>query len=221
MPQETMICVPLLQNDLSKCLETANKALKLGADMLELRMDALHYLDTDKIINFLDELSVKTIVTNRTSQEGGLFKGSEVERTEILSEVAVHADYVDIELLTEVKQRSKVISAANSSIVSYHNFKQTPSIDELLKIIKQELDLGDLAKFAVMPFNMGDTLKVLEVLSRVENTIGISMGGIGSYTRITAALFGSPITFASLGKESAPGQLSIELTRLFLDELGR
>ncbi|MDD1775530.1 MAG: type I 3-dehydroquinate dehydratase [Methanobacterium sp.] len=221
MSQETMICVPLVQTDLNKCLETANKALKIGADMLELRMDALNYLDSDKIVDFLDDLSVKTIVTNRTAQEGGLFKGSEVERTDILKDVAGHADYVDIELITDENLRSKVISAANSSIVSYHNFKQTPSVEKLLEIIKEEHNLGDLAKFAVMPVSMGDTLKVLEVLSRVENTIGISMGDMGSYTRITAALFGSPITFASLDEKSAPGQLSIELTRLFLDKLGR
>lgn len=221
MPKETMICTPLFQGDLDKCLETANKALKMGIDMLELRVDALQNPDTDDIINFLDDLNIKTIVTNRKTFEGGFFKGSEVYRTDILKDVAVHADYVDIELATEEKLRSKVIRAANSSIVSYHNFNETPTVGELLEIIKEERELGDLAKFAVMPNNMGDTLKVLEVLAQVENTIGISMGEMGSYTRFAAALFGSPITYASLDEESAPGQLGIELTKLFLDKLGR
>jgi 3-dehydroquinate dehydratase I len=221
MFSQTMICVPLFQNDLKKCLNIANKAIKLGADMLELRVDALENPDADKIIDFLDEIESKNIVTNRSAREGGSFKGTEIERTNILREVAGHADFVDIELKTDDMLRSRVINAGNSSIVSYHNFKQTPSVEELLEIVKEEHQLGDLAKFAVMPRNMVDTLIVLEVVSQVEDTIGISMGELGSYTRVTASLFGSPITFASLDSGSAPGQLNLELTKLFLDKFSR
>ena len=71
-----------------------------------------------------------------------------------------------------------------------------------------------------MPQNISDTLIVLNVLSKVENTIGISMGDIGRYTRIIAPLFGSPITFASLDNKSAPGQLDIQTTKDILDKLG-
>jgi len=52
----------------------------------------------------------------------------------------------------------------------------------------------------------------------VEDTIGISMGNLGGYTRVTAGLFGSPITYASLDGGSAPGQLDLKTTRLFLDK---
>jgi 3-dehydroquinate dehydratase-1 len=57
------------------------------------------------------------------------------------------------------------------------------------------------------------------VLSEVENTIGIAMGDIGKYTRIVAPIFGSPITFASIDKESAPGQLDIKTTKNILRKL--
>lgn len=220
MPVKTMICVPIFQLDLTNAWKTANKALKLGADILELRIDALHDPDADKVINFIDSLDGTVIATNRTAREGGLFKGSEAERTEILGEVAGHAKFVDIELQTQEKLRSKVIKKSNSSIISFHDFEKTPSVEELLDTVRQERELGDLAKFAVMPQNIGDTLKVLQVLLQVENTIGISMGDLGSYTRITAALFGSPLTFASLDDKSAPGQLDIESTRLFLGKFG-
>ena len=71
-----------------------------------------------------------------------------------------------------------------------------------------------------MPQNISDTLVVLNVLSQVQDTIGIAMGDIGMYTRIIAPLFGSPITFASLNNKSAPGQLDIVNTKKFLDKLG-
>lgn len=215
-----MICIPIFKSNLNSALETANKALKLGADVLELRIDALQRPDVDEVVDFIDTLDGRVIATNRMSREGGLFKGSEEERTEILREAAGHADFVDIELQTEERYRSKVIKASRSSIISFHDFEKTPSVEELLKIVEQERKLGDLAKFAVMPRNMEDTLKVFQVLLQVEDTIGIAMGDLGRYTRVTASLFGSPLTFASLDEESAPGQLDIESTKLFLAKLG-
>ena len=220
MTPQPMICVPIFKKNLHSANETADKALKLGADILELRIDALQDPDVDKLINLMDTLDGKIIATNRMALEGGLFKGSETERTEILMDIAEYADYVDIELQTEEKQRLKVIKASNSSIISFHDFKNTPSVEKLLKIVKDEKEMGEIAKFAVMPHNMQDTLKVFQVLLQVDNTIGISMGDLGRYTRVTASLFGSPITFASLDETSAPGQLDIKSTKLFLHKFG-
>lgn len=218
MPVKTMICVPIFRPNLNSARLTADKALKLGADILELRIDALQDPDVQEVINFIDSLDGRVIATNRTAREGGLFKGSEEERTEILSDVAGHARFVDIELQTEEKLRSRVIKKSGSSIVSFHDFEKTPSMEELLEIVRQEKELGDLAKFAVMPRNLEDTLTVFQVLLQMEDTIGISMGDLGGYTRVTAGLFGSPITYASLDGGSAPGQLDLKITRLFLDK---
>jgi 3-dehydroquinate dehydratase-1 len=218
MPVKTMICVPIFRPNLNSARLTADKALKLGADILELRIDALQDPDVQEVINFIDSLDGRVIATNRTAREGGLFKGSEEERTEILSDVAGHARFVDIELQTEEKLRSRVIKKSGSSIVSFHDFEKTPSVEELLEIVRQEKELGDLAKFAVMPRNLEDTLTVFQVLLQMEDTIGISMGDLGGYTRVTAGLFGSPITYASLDGGSAPGQLDLKTTRLFLDK---
>ena len=213
-----MICVPILKKSIDSALKTADKSIKLGADILELRIDALENPDSDEIRNLLDNLDHRFIATNRKRAEGGFFKGSELERIEILVEVAESVDFVDIELQTEAKYRSKVIKASKSSIISYHDFDRTPSMAELLDVVEKEKKLGDFAKFAVTPRNMQDTLTVLEVLSRVSNTIGISMGELGKYTRVVAPLFGSPLTFASVDVESAPGQLDIHNTRKFLDQ---
>jgi 3-dehydroquinate dehydratase-1 len=213
-----MICVPILKKSIDSALKTADKSIKLGADILELRIDALENPDSDEIRNLLDNLDHRFIATNLKRAEGGFFKGSELERIEILVEVAESVDFVDIELQTEAKYRSKVIKASKSSIISYHDFDRTPSMAELLDVVEKEKKLGDFAKFAVTPRNMQDTLTVLEVLSRVSNTIGISMGELGKYTRVVAPLFGSPLTFASVDVESAPGQLDIHNIRKFLDQ---
>ncbi len=220
MISKPMICVPIFTQSLNQAIKTASLALKQGADILELRIDALDEIDIEKIRDFMDEMDGKVIATNRMSREGGLFRGTERERTDILREVASSAEFVDIELLTEEKYRTKVIKASKSSIISYHDFEKTPSVEELLDVVRQEKELGDIAKFAVMPQSREDTLRVLQVLLQMDDTIGISMGELGSYTRVIASLFGSPLTFASVDESSAPGQLDIESTRLFLRKFG-
>lgn len=214
-----LICVPILQKDRKTVLNVASEAINAGADLVELRIDALLDTDPQSVIHLIEEINYPIIATNRMREEGGFFMGSEDERTGILVEVADHADYVDIELQTDAKYRSRVIQASKSTIISYHDFQKTPYLNELLEIVKREKELGNIAKFAVMPQNMQDTLDVLEVVNQHDNTIGISMGELGRYTRVVAPLLGSPITYASLGGESAPGQLDVKHTQEIIDKL--
>jgi 3-dehydroquinate dehydratase I len=219
LTSKTLICVPIRNETSSGILESIDKAIIKGADLLELRIDAMKDPDPQEVASLMKGIPHPLIATNRMKEEGGFYEGSKTERTEILLEAAKYADYVDIELRTEDKYRSKIIKASKSTIISYHNFKKTPSVHELLKIVKSAHKLGDIAKFAVMPSNLQDTLRVLEVLSQVNNTIGIAMGDLGRYTRVVAPLFGSPITYASLINESAPGQMNIETTKNIIHSL--
>lgn len=219
MFKKPMICAPILERKSESVLESAKKAVDLGADIIEFRIDALEDPDADEIQNIIAEINHPLIATNRVKSEGGFFNGSEEERISILIKAAKYADIVDIELQTETKLQEKVIKASKSTIVSYHDFKKTPSFREILDVVAREKEIGDIAKFAVMPNNNKDTLTVLKVLSEVSNTIGIAMGDIGKYTRLIAPIFGSPITFASMGNESAPGQLDIQTTKYILQKL--
>ncbi|KAF5064415.1 3-dehydroquinate dehydratase [anaerobic digester metagenome] len=214
-----LICVPILEKDRKSVLKVASEAVNAGADLVELRIDALLDSDPQSIIHLMEEINYPLIATNRMREEGGHFMGSEAERTEILVEVADHADYIDIELQTDEKCRSQVIRAAKSTIISYHDFQKTPYLNELLEVVKREKELGSIAKFAVMPQNMQDTLNVLEVVNQHDNTIGIAMGKMGRYTRVVAPLLGSPITYASLGGGSAPGQLDVKHTQEIIYKL--
>ncbi|BDZ69302.1 type I 3-dehydroquinate dehydratase [Methanobacterium ferruginis] len=219
MISKPLICVPILQKDRKNVLEVAREAIKLEADLVELRIDALLDPDPQEVIHLMEEINYPLIATNRMREEGGYFRGSEDLRTEILIETADHADYIDIELQTEEKYRSQVVSVAKSTIISYHDFQRTPHLKELMEVVKREKEVGNIAKFAVMPQNMQDTLNVLEVVNQTEDAIGIAMGKLGKYTRVVTPLLGSPITYASLKKGSAPGQMDINDTREIIEKL--
>lgn len=214
-----MICVPIFEKSYDTILQSARKSIEAGADLLELRIDVMNNPNPDNVLNIIKEINFPLIATNRRVEEGGFFQGTEAERTDILVEAAKHANIIDIELGTEPEYLAKIVKVSKSTIISYHDFNKTPSADFLLEIVRMEKKLGDIAKFSVMPQNISDTLIVLEVLSKVQNTIGIAMGDIGMYTRIIAPFFGSPITFASLINKSAPGQLDIVTTKNLLDKL--
>jgi 3-dehydroquinate dehydratase-1 len=219
MFKKPMICAVIFKKDSDSVLTSAEKAINMGADMLEFRIDRLEDPKPENVQRLAEAIDHPLIVTNRMMDEGGYFTGSEKERTNILIKAAEYADFVDIELNTEEKYRSKVIEASKSVIVSYHNFEKTPSFKELVEIVKLEKEIGDIAKFAVMPKKIGDTLTVLKVLAENQNTIGFSMNDLGKYTRIVAPIFGSPITYASIDMESAPGQLDILTIKEILSKL--
>jgi len=216
---KTKICVPIFEKTYKTVIQAAKNSFEAGADLVEFRIDAMDHPNPDDVLNIIKDINHPLIATNRKIDEGGFFKGSESERTEILLTAAKHADIIDIELETDLDHMNKVIKASKFTIISYHDFKKTPPLDFLLDVVSRERKLGDIAKFAVMPKNISDTLVVLNVLSQVEKTVGIAMGDIGKYTRVVAPLFGSPITFASLDNISAPGQLDIRTTKNFLDKL--
>ena len=219
MYDKTKICVPIFEKTYKTVIQAAKNSFEAGADLVEFRIDAMDYPNPDDVLNIIKDINQPLIATNRKIDEGGFFQGSESERTEILLTAAKHADIIDIELETDIDHMNKVIKASKSTIISYHDFKKTPPLDFLLDIVSRERQLGDIAKFAVMPKNLSDTIVVLNVLSKVEKTVGIAMGDMGRYTRVVAPLFGSPITFASLDNISAPGQLDIQTTKNFLDKL--
>ncbi len=216
MYSQTKIAIPILREDKASILEEAEKSIIRGADLIELRIDGIKNPTPELVSEIIDEINFPTIATNRLEAEGGFFKGSEEERIGILEEAAKKADYVDIELQTKKEDIEKITSKKAKSIISYHNFNKTPSLDEILEIINKEKELGDIAKVALMPNSLEDTLTVLTVLSYCEDTIAISMGDIGSYTRVIASKFNAPITFAVSNDTTAPGQIDIETMKLLL-----
>ena len=128
-------------------------------------------------------------------------------------------EITDIELNTEEKLRQQVIEKANKTIISYHNFQKTPSEEYLQEIIDQAFQVGDIPKIAVKPESMEDTYILLGLLMKNSGIIAISMTKIGSYTRVIAPLMGSPVTYAAIDTQSAPGQLDIDTTSKMIKQL--
>ena len=138
-------------------------------------------------------------------------------------------DIVDIELSFGKRNidyiKSLTVKHNVALIISYHNFKETPSEEDIVEIIKEEIKKGaDIAKVAVMPNNQEDVLKLMNATLIAKKTIDnpiitMSMGSLGAISRVAGWIFGSDLTFAAGEKASAPGQLPIRDLKILMEVL--
>lgn len=206
-------------------------ASRAEAEMIELRLDFLAEWDVDSVRSLAARARVfdgEVIATCRLAEEGGQWDGEEAQRLRLIEAAAVGADYVDIEYeawrrSAQVRERIDAIRLDDGGagrprlILSKHDFERTPAdLDSILDAIAQEP--CDVVKIACKAETIVDSLRMLEALrnsSGKRATIALSMGETGVLTRVLAKKFGGLLTFASLGigKESAPGQLTLENMR--------
>ena len=184
------------------------------ADMIELRLDLVN--EPIQAIKAVRLATTKPIIaTNRLKTEGGMFQGSERERIELLLQAAPFADFVDIELLAEL--RDEFMARVNKPvIVSYHDFLGMPNEDEMAIILENmKKTVAIYAKIAVTPQNLRDNLRILGLLLDADMPLCmIAMGNIGRHLRAVAPLYGSVLTYGFVAKSLAPGQMSLAELRL-------
>jgi 3-dehydroquinate dehydratase-1 len=139
---------------------------------------------------------------------------------------ATCVELIDYELSNPADNQARLRDVAKANgiglIASYHNFQMTPDAATLdAKFIAAEKLGADVAKVAVMPQTEQDVLALLAATDRARKAIKLplitmSMGGIGSLSRIMGFVYGSAATFAVGKSSSAPGQVAIEDLRTAL-----
>jgi len=209
-----MIAIPVTAQTNKEAIEQLKETEK-KADIVEIRLD---YIENPNIKEIIKNSKKPLIFTNRLFSKGGKKKQLEKERIDKLKEaIRLKADYIDIEYATDESIIKELIKNKKSTkiIVSYHNFKETPkNLAEIYKKIKSLKPA--IIKITTFADNCNDNLKVFELLTLANkekiSLIAFCMGKKGKISRILATEFGSYLTFCSLkkGKESAPGQISID-----------
>ncbi len=206
-----LIAVPLTDKDFD---ERVKEAKDKGADIVELRVDQFGRTETEYILDLVrtaKERKLKVILTVRSPEEGG----REVKnRREIFERVAPECDYADVELSSRdliIPVRNSVIKGGGRLIVSFHNFDMTPASWILREIMREGHRYGGIPKISVKANSYEDVARLLCVGSKEKyDKILIAMGDVGKISRLAGFIFGSVISYASLGESLAPGQLPLE-----------
>lgn len=223
------ICVPIVGKTEVEILEAAQKIMLTQADLVEWRVDWFEEIfDFERVRDVLGKLRKiledrPLLFTCRTSKEGGEISLTDKQYM-ILNQVAVESgcmDMIDVEMFGYQEISKELIAVAHEAGVrvvgSNHDFQSTPSKEEIIRrlVVMQE-NGADIPKIAVMPQDKLDVLTLLaatEEMVREHNStpvVTMSMGSQGVISRIAGKVFGSAITFGTVGKSSAPGQLAVE-----------
>jgi 3-dehydroquinate dehydratase/shikimate dehydrogenase len=192
-----MICVTIGRGRHSSLAEEWKAAADAGVELVELRIDCLRReADLKRLLKVRPTPLVFTI---RRGIDGGLWRGNEDKRQQILREaVALGVDYIDIEMDIASKIRR---FGKTKRIVSYHNVKTTPVDLQDIAEKCEEFD-PDVVKIATSASTLAEASRVLHLgLTAKGPTIPIAMGEIGIFTRILGRKFGAPFTYGGFNPE--------------------
>jgi 3-dehydroquinate dehydratase I len=235
-----VICAPLVGRSRASLGAEASSLAMQQPDLLEWRAD--HFeggvpgAASDALVATAAVIRAAApgrplLVTLRAVREGGVDRGlDDATRAGLLGAVARAglADIVDFEAGSDpvalAMLREICVVARVPLLLSMHDFERTPSSDSLLGAYSRMAALGaDIVKLAVMPRSEADVTTLLEATWRADRAlsmplVGISMGALGTPSRVLGHRFGSRITWCSGVEASAPGQLPLELLRRLVEE---
>lgn len=230
------IIVPIVGKTKADILSQASSALSSPADMVEWRAD--FYEDVFDLAQTLataqalrDQLGALPILfTFRTKAEGGQKEIAAAQYTQLNTALAQSklVDLVDVEIFSYAASACEIIQSIHLPgcfvMGSYHNFSETPAIEDLLYRMRHMQTLGvDIVKIAVMPCCIRDVLTLLDASNKMQESdtpcpvIAISMAAKGIASRLCGELFGSCMTFGTAGESSAPGQITAAELAAVLD----
>ena len=223
-----LLCTPLVGRTRERLLAEAASVLRQKPDLIEWRVDFFDAIgDTAAVIEtaraLRDVVGKRPVIfTRRAESEGGeriaIGDGAVVELYGAVAATRL-VDFLDFEMGNDPEHLCRVRECARQHevrlILSYHNVSYTPGLDCLVDRFLEAERLGaDVAMVQVMPRNRADVLRLLAATAEADEKtriplISISLGPLGSVTRMVGGLFGSWLSFAVGESASAPGQIPI------------
>ena len=184
-------------------------ALPPTVGILEVRADLLGDLDPEWL---RDHFRGELLYTLRSKAEGGAYEGGKQSRRKRLAAAAPRYDLVDLEADRDLFPELLVEVPAPQRLISWHG--PAAPFNELQNRFAA-IAATPARHYKMIPHaaQAGDELGALALLQslRRSDLSSFATGEIGSWTRVVAPLFGSPLIYGSFGQQpAAPGQLSLK-----------
>ncbi len=209
-------------------------AANQDADLAEFRIDLLDFAaDSKQVISLGHELKKilgdkPMIATIRTHNEGGKLTICDADYGKTYQAYLKQPfmDMLDVEMFRDQQVVKNTVKLAHDKkvliVMSNHDFQKTPSEDEIVKRLLKQDELGaDILKIAVMPQSKQDVFTLMNATLKVSQQskkplLTMSMGKLGTISRIATANMGGSFSFGMIGEASAPGQIDVTQLKQFL-----
>lgn len=232
-----LVCVSVMESKKADIVDEVKRLVDEKVEMVEWRVDAFEGVESPnavrEVLKELATLVKNTILvfTFRSKEQGGQHS-MDSEKIYDLHQVAAeskvvdfidleyfYTDDADVEIYNLQKMGAKVIT-------SHHDFHETPSSNVLFMLLEQmKHSNADIVKLAMMPQSAEDVLRLLEETNHfhkrypMQPLITMSMGKMGTISRVCGELFGSCVTFGAGKNASAPGQVPVAKLEEILEVL--
>jgi 3-dehydroquinate dehydratase/shikimate dehydrogenase len=215
------ICIALGLPTLERLLENARREAEAGETFLEFRLDYLAQPEKGAvaIAGFLKEFpECMVLATCRRHQNHGRFNGATTDQLRILEIAVEHgACAVDVEIETAelVASKLSMFSGRAQLIISYHNFENTPQMEQVLKrMTRIPADIYKLVTTARKPSDAARVLAAAKSTVRIKMVV-LAMGELGFPTRVLSTSWGGVFTYAAPmhAQGTAAGQVSARQLR--------
>ncbi len=194
-----------------RLVDSARRATKLGADLIEIRIDSLKPKERANIKELIAAIKEATacplICTVRSLKEqgpdGNAAQMDRRERTILFKEAIPLVDRVDLELEGDpsVQEALGWAKAQKKTIIfSFHDFTGIPSEEKLKGLEAEFIKLeGNILKIAGMAKTQGDVVQILQMCHAAAGVkrAFIAMGDIGRISRVAGYFFGSCLAMAT------------------------
>ena len=237
------ISIPITSEKLGVNLKIIENALNEKPDFIELRFDfidnlaAINQTFLSPLVEFIKS-SCLSILTFRSAKEGGKIELDKETRFQLLKTlISSKPNYLDIEMETKEEVLLQIIKLAikkNVTLIFSHHelIKEIPLLEAhyyyyyyiigFINRLEDNFKIDTLYiknciyKIIFTAEKFIDNLIPLNLCTNLNNKfkiISFCMGKKGTFSRIFCTKFGSFLTYASLEKETALGQIKIEKIR--------
>jgi 3-dehydroquinate dehydratase-1 len=220
-------CLPIIEASKTEALGLIQDNLE-DYHYFEVWLDYVENADEAFVKRLTDLLGNRLVVTfrRRNLETPMMDPGT---RQNLLAAAADTPVFVDLDVKTQQDELNHIKDKALrvKTIVSYHNYEETPDTLQLGKIIDtMKTYQPAVYKLSTLCRTAEDAVRLLRQLLKLKdsglNVIVSGMGEHGAVTRIFGTLWGNEMVFAPLTKESgsAPGQLTRQQLETIFKELG-
>ena len=219
----------------SRDLSSLSQDVLEGVDVFEIRADMFEAGVEDSVssiravLESCRALGKVTLLTVRSTAEGGRRSFSDTERLDLYLELLNDCDGIDIEVASKPlwSELGKACKNAGKLLIgSFHDFEKTPADSVIEEMFTRCRELGgDIFKLACAADGPDDLGRILAFtrMHHQDGVITLSMGQWGLISRVAAPVLGSLLTYGYISASSAPGQLScadlVKYLRVFCPEV--
>ena len=220
-----VICIPVVEATAEGILDQIRRLTEDAVSMIEWRVDHFEQIrDPDAVLSLLEEIrplveQTVFLFSIRTVHQGGCadIREEQIIRLNEIAAASGVCDFIDLELFEAskpLKQIRRLKKKGVRIIASHHDFEKTPP-DEILRMLMDQMEQSgaDVAKLAMYPQSVDDVFRMMAFSNDTRThypdlpIVTMSMGPLGSISRICGELTGSCITFGMADRASAPGQI--------------